>query len=136
MTELFCLTISDLMAFVMTRPSSPSPREAIPQIASDFSHPPSTTGPSNLDMGRDKDCKPHIDIQVDSPSVVLKGVGVDVEPTLLTGHVALFLTESTSIKQITLQFRGKARVPASDPCVSPLFTIQKRLTSCSQSHSE
>ena len=68
-------------------------------------------------MGREKDCKSHLDIQVNSPVIFLKGVGVDVEPALLTGHVALYLTESTSIKEITLQFRGKARVFSSDPYV-------------------
>lgn len=109
------------MAFVMTRPPSPLPRETLTQIAPDSPHISQTSSLSNLDMGRDKDSKPHIDIQVDSPCMYLKGVGVDVEPALLTGHVALYLTESTSIKQITLQFRGKARVPTSDPYVTTPF---------------
>jgi hypothetical protein len=111
------------MAFVMTRPSSPLPREATSQIASDSSSYPQTPALSNLDMGKDKDCKPHLDIQLDSPSIYLKGVGVDVEPALLSGHVALYLTESTSIKEITLQFRGKARMPSSDPYV-PCFVAK------------
>lgn len=78
-------------------------------------------------MVRDKDCKSHLDIQVDSPVISLKGVGVDVEPALLTGHVVLYLTESTSIKEITLHFRGKARISSSDPCVI-LFPHPNSLT--------
>jgi hypothetical protein len=90
-----------------------TPREGQAQIVSDSPH-----NLSNPDMSRDKDAKPHLDILLDSPTIILKGVGVDVEPTLLTGHVALYLTESTSIKEITLHFRGKARLPALDPYVT------------------
>jgi hypothetical protein len=64
------------------------------------------------DMARDKE-KPHLDVILDSQYLVLKGTGPDVEPTTLSGHVTLFLTEATSIKEITLQFRGKAKI--SDP---------------------
>lgn len=104
------------MAFVLTRPSSPLPREIHPQIGTDnlgAPHVNQTSGPSNhdIDMARDKD-KPRVEILLDSPHIVLKGVGVDVEPVRLSGHVALYLTESTPIKEITLQFRGKARLPA------------------------
>ncbi|KAJ8076341.1 hypothetical protein PM082_000762 [Marasmius tenuissimus] len=68
------------------------------------------------DMGqphKDKEHKerPRLEILLDKESIHLKGTGVDVEPALLSGHVALYLTESTSIKEITLQFRGKARLP-------------------------
>ncbi|EGO00219.1 hypothetical protein SERLA73DRAFT_52158, partial [Serpula lacrymans var. lacrymans S7.3] len=63
-------------------------------------------------MSREKDTKPYIDIIVSSNCLSLKGTGVDVESALLSGHVALYLTESTSIKEINLQFRGKARLPA------------------------
>lgn len=54
----------------------------------------------------------HLDIALESNCVFLKGTGVDVEPAYLTGQVALTLTEPTSLKEITLQFRGKARLPA------------------------
>ena len=59
--------------------------------------------------------KPHtsLDITVANDQLYLRGTGVDVEPTLLTGNVVLHLTEPTSIKQIILVFRGKARVPAN-----------------------
>jgi hypothetical protein len=115
------------MAFVMTRPSSPLPREQSSQIASDSAHSQSTALPI-LDMGKDKDSKPHLGIQVDSPCIYLKGVGVDVEPALLSGNVVLYLTESTPIKEITLQFRGKARLPSSDPYVTSFHSHKYLVT--------
>lgn len=59
---------------------------------------------------RDKE-RPRLEIILDKDCIFLKGTGVDVEPARLSGHVALYLAESTSIKEITLQFRGKARLP-------------------------
>ena len=56
---------------------------------------------------------PFVDITVNSDTLVLRGTGVDVEPALLSGNVALYLTEPASIKEIQLQFRGKARIPPS-----------------------
>ena len=60
-----------------------------------------------------------LEIQVANDTLIMRGTGVDVEPTLLTGNVVLTLTEATSIRQITLVFRGKARVPSNptDPYV-------------------
>ncbi|TFK21109.1 hypothetical protein FA15DRAFT_646096 [Coprinopsis marcescibilis] len=55
--------------------------------------------------------KSSIDIHLDAPYLVLKGTGPDVESTRLSGNVVLFLAEATSIKEITLEFRGKARIP-------------------------
>ncbi|ETW81094.1 hypothetical protein HETIRDRAFT_320746, partial [Heterobasidion irregulare TC 32-1] len=68
-------------------------------------------------MAREKDRSPSLDIQVNSDLLVLKGTGVDVAPTLLSGNLVLHLAEATSIKEITLSFRGKARLPpsASEP---------------------
>ena len=68
-------------------------------------------------MGREE--KPHLDIILDAPYLTLKGTGPDVEPTTLSGRVSLYLTEAISIKEITLQFRGKAKIPmpASESCV-------------------
>ena len=64
--------------------------------------------------------KPHIEILLDTPYLTLKGTGPDVEPTRLSGNVVLHLTEASDIKEVTLQFRGKARipVPANESCVS------------------
>lgn len=59
---------------------------------------------------RDKE-RPPLEILLDKEVIYLKGTGVDVEAARLSGHVALYLSESTSIKEITLQFRGKARLP-------------------------
>lgn len=63
--------------------------------------------------------KSHLDISFHPETLYLKGTGPDVEPALLSGHVSLYLTESTSIKEITLSFRGKARlpVPSHEPYV-------------------
>ncbi|KAF9467404.1 hypothetical protein BDZ94DRAFT_1249272 [Collybia nuda] len=105
------------MAFVLSRPASPLPREHRPQIPIDnqgLPHVNQTSPPlhQDLDMARDKD-KPRLEILLDSPYIFLKGVAADVEPARLSGHLALYLTESTPIKEITLQFRGKARLPVS-----------------------
>lgn len=60
-----------------------------------------------------------LEIVLNNEVILLKGTGVDVEPSLLSGNVVLQLTESTSIKEIVLQFRGKARIPlsANESCV-------------------
>lgn len=55
--------------------------------------------------------KAHIEIVLDKPFLALKGTGPDVELTRLSGNVILYLSEATSIKEVTLQFRGKARIP-------------------------
>ena len=52
-----------------------------------------------------------LEIILDLETITLKGTGPDVEPALLSGHVALHLMEATSIKGITLSFRGKAKLP-------------------------
>lgn len=61
---------------------------------------------------RDKE-RSRLEIILDKELIFLKGTGVDVEPARLSGHVALYLSESTSIKEITLQFRGKAKLPVA-----------------------
>ncbi|KAF8499673.1 hypothetical protein F5888DRAFT_1802161 [Russula emetica] len=52
-----------------------------------------------------------IDLVVNSDVLALKGNGAEVTPALLSGQIVLDLAESTTVKQITLQFRGKARLP-------------------------
>ncbi|KAF7356929.1 Arrestin-C domain-containing protein [Mycena venus] len=52
-----------------------------------------------------------LEILLDHEYVFLRGTGVDVEPARLSGNVALYLTEPTTIRSITLQFRGKAYLP-------------------------
>jgi arrestin-related trafficking adapter 4/5/7 len=56
---------------------------------------------------------PSLEIVVNQDVITLKGTGVDVEPAVLSGNVILHLGEPTSIREISLQFRGKARLPAS-----------------------
>lgn len=55
--------------------------------------------------------KHNIEIIVETDVLTLRGTGTDVTPALLSGQVALNLAESTPVKQITLQFRGKAKLP-------------------------
>jgi hypothetical protein len=93
---------------------------------SSFSSPHPTSGQS--DMARDKE-KPRLEIILDSERLFLKGTGVDMEPALLSGHVALYLTNPMSVKEITLQFRGKARLPvtSSEPYVPLTLLILNHL---------
>lgn len=62
------------------------------------------------DLSHSKE-RSHLEIAVDAQHLTLKGTGVDVESTRLSGHVMLYLVEDTSLKDITLQFRGKGRIP-------------------------
>ena len=112
------------MSFVLTRPPSPRP-DMHPHPDEDtlitaLNSALQTVNPAHQpqhehDMHREKKDRdgPYLDIVVASDTLVLRGTGVDVDPALLSGHVVLYLTEPTSIKEITLQFRGKARLPVS-----------------------
>ncbi|KAI0302678.1 hypothetical protein BC826DRAFT_948710 [Russula brevipes] len=53
----------------------------------------------------------NIEIVVNTDVLTLRGAGVEVTPALLSGQVVLDLAESTTVKQVTLQFRGKAKLP-------------------------
>lgn len=114
------------MAFSPTRPPSPS-REgyistqdygddhlssALHAALSSFVPGSSAQHPDHHhDMIKEKE-RVGIDIVVDSDCLSLRGTGVDVEPALLKGFIVLHLKEPTSIREITLQFRGKAKLPA------------------------
>ncbi|KAJ7493370.1 hypothetical protein B0H11DRAFT_2228146 [Mycena galericulata] len=52
-----------------------------------------------------------MEILLDHDHVFLRGTGADVEPARLSGNVALYLNEPTTIRSITLMFRGKAFLP-------------------------
>ncbi|OSD06934.1 hypothetical protein PYCCODRAFT_1464071 [Trametes coccinea BRFM310] len=80
------------------------------------------------DMHYDKksDKHPHLEIHVASDTLCLRGTGVDVNPALLSGNLVLHLSEPTSIKEITLSFRGKARLPVS--AAEPLALSSSQLT--------
>ncbi|TFK44147.1 hypothetical protein BDQ12DRAFT_593498 [Crucibulum laeve] len=105
------------MAFVLTpltRPPSPTHRPHIPHHEDEgqnsASLPRVASAPQLSEMGREKE-RSHLEIHLDNQFIQLKGTGPDVEPTRLSGHVALVLTEPTSLKEVTLTFRGKARIP-------------------------
>ena len=55
-----------------------------------------------------------LEIVVTNDVLYLKGPGAEAEPALLSGYVLLYLPEATSIKDVTLHFRGKARLPPSN----------------------
>ncbi|KAL6298381.1 hypothetical protein BKA93DRAFT_744201 [Sparassis latifolia] len=69
---------------------------------------------------------PLLDILVNADTLCLRGTGIDVNPALLSGNVVLHLSEPTSIKEIVLQFRGKARLPVSSS--EPLSLSSSQLT--------
>lgn len=54
----------------------------------------------------------HVEIQLPNDTIVLRGVGHDVESQLVTGNVVLNLEEATNIREITLSLTGKARLPS------------------------
>ncbi|KAF7315760.1 Arrestin-C domain-containing protein [Mycena indigotica] len=105
------------MTFSLTsRPPSPT-NSSHPQIPQDGHSGVSTDShhrPAFADAETMKE-RPFLEIRLDNDVVYLKGTGNDVEPARLTGHVVLNLAESTPIKEITLQFRGKARLPPPSP---------------------
>ncbi|KAF9050349.1 hypothetical protein BJ165DRAFT_1342540, partial [Panaeolus papilionaceus] len=69
--------------------------------------------------------KPQISVVLDQPYLVLNGTGPDVESTRMSGKVVLSLPEATSLREITLQFRGKARIPmpASESLINNTASI-------------
>ncbi|KAG8906713.1 hypothetical protein FRB99_006311 [Tulasnella sp. 403] len=75
------------------------------------SHPPT---PAFAEMILYDPSHEHIEIVLPSDSIVLRGVGQDVEPTLVNGHVVLRLLEDTNIREINLNFTGKAKLPQGD----------------------
>lgn len=87
-----------------------------------------TTMPEDANFPREKHDKfhPHLEILVNQDVIVLKGTGVDVEPAVLSGNLVLHLSEPTSIREINLQFRGKARLPAT--AAEPLSLNSSQLT--------
>ncbi|KAG9033480.1 hypothetical protein FRB95_014759 [Tulasnella sp. JGI-2019a] len=56
----------------------------------------------------------HVEIQLPSDTIVLRGVGQEVEPVLLSGNVVVNLEEATNIREIALNFTGKARLPQQE----------------------
>ena len=85
-----------------------------------FAHTPISTPPFELrdplDMLlKDKEkSQPTLEIVVANDVLCLRGPGTEVEPVLLSGNVVLYLPEDSDIKDITLHFRGKARLPPTN----------------------
>lgn len=92
--------------------------------------PPRTHHPDCQDSAAPrKDDKPtNIEIIVDSDVLTLRGIGDEVTPALLSGQVALNLAESTPVKQISLQFRGKVKLPPveNELWVSCFFPMSRK----------
>jgi hypothetical protein len=66
-------------------------------------------------LTRDKErLQPTLEIVVMNGVLCLQGPGTGAEPALLSGNVVLCLPENTGIKDITLQFRGKAKLRTSN----------------------
>ncbi|KAF7309483.1 Arrestin-C domain-containing protein [Mycena indigotica] len=63
--------------------------------------------PKTVDEQQDSQ---RMEIAVDHDFLFLRGTGSDSEPALLQGNVVLELREPTTVRSITLQFRGKAYV--------------------------
>lgn len=84
-----------------------------PQIAS--SAPPSQPStPAVAEMILHDTSHLHVEIVLQSDTIVMRGVGQDVEPAMLSGSVILNLEEATNIREIALNFTGKARLPQAD----------------------
>lgn len=77
-------------------------------VVHDLQTPPFIDTQNHQGMG-----KPHnsLDILLASDCLYLRGTGVDVETCTLRGSVVLNLVEATSVKEITMQFKGKSRIP-------------------------
>lgn len=66
-------------------------------------------------LSKDKEkLQPTLEVVVTDDVLCLRGPGTEVEPVLLSGNVVLYLPEDTDIKDITLHFRGKARLPQNN----------------------
>jgi hypothetical protein len=112
----------------LREPDSPRMRTEVDLLASALHNalqPESVASPTTRyadrhDSAYRKDDKnPSIEVIVDSDPHILRGTGAEVAPALLSGRVVLHLAESTPVKQIILQFRGKAKLPplANEPSV-------------------
>ena len=67
--------------------------------------------PQDMPLREKEKLQPTLEIVVANDVLYLQGSGTEVDPVLLTGNVVLYLPEDANIKDITLQFRGKARLP-------------------------
>ncbi|PPQ65559.1 hypothetical protein CVT24_010822 [Panaeolus cyanescens] len=99
------------------------PHGALPGIEREYG--PFHTIPSPMPHSTSGGSKPQISIALDQPYIVLNGTGPDVESSRMSGKVVLTLPEATSLRDLTLQFRGKARIPmpASESLINNTASI-------------
>ncbi|SRR6266576_6001117 len=85
-------------------------------------------------LDRQDDKHTGIDLVVNSDVLSLEGNGAEVTPALLSGQIVLDLAESTTVKQIILQFRGKAKLPPveNEPWVSFPLNASHNVNRCSE----
>lgn len=69
------------------------------------------------------DAKSYLEVTVNENILVLRGRGDDVDPALLSGQVILHLVESISLKEVHLNFRGKAKLPIHVPGQEPYVEL-------------
>ena len=71
-----------------------------------------------------------LQIIVNSDRLLCRGVAGNLEPALLSGHVVLSLSEAANIKDISLEFVGKARIPndSRSPCAYIVTSLRWRWT--------
>ncbi len=55
-----------------------------------------------------------MEINLEQDQFIMRGVGADTNPCLLSGEVVLFLSESTNIKEVDLKLEGKGKVVFTD----------------------
>jgi len=70
--------------------------------------------PADMILKDKEKLQPTFEVVVANDVLCLRGSGPEVEPVLLSGNVVLCLPEDTDIKDITLHFRGKAKLPPSN----------------------
>lgn len=92
-----------------TPPVELSQQSNFPGIEREYA--PYSSIPTAMPHATSGGSKPQISVVLDQPYLVLNGTGPDVESTRMSGKVVLSLPEATSLREITLQFRGKARIP-------------------------
>jgi hypothetical protein len=127
------MTTSDLNALA---PISTHQSAEVDLLASTLHHVLQGTTHHTLHPDHPQDDKhTGIDLVVNSDVLTLKGNGVEVTPALLSGQIVLDLAESTTVKQITLQFRGKAKLPPveNEPWVSFPPNASHKANRCSAS---
>jgi hypothetical protein len=102
-----------------TRPGSPTrdqsrplPSDSFPtELAAALLASSNNMIPPQEELAKPSYAHSTLEIVTSQEYIYLRGTGQNVEPATLSGNVILHLAERTSIKEISLHFRGKARLP-------------------------